>query len=79
MTFDYFRKYFDVWCTEIKNNSDWKMSRCACPAFLKNYKWKHNLGVGIRLRLSTANDNNKVLIGQKRKRGRPGKAKSAVA
>ncbi|CAF3712454.1 unnamed protein product [Rotaria socialis] len=50
-TFNHFKNSFDIWCLEIKNGSDWKTSRCTCPAFLKNYICKHIVGMGIRLKL----------------------------
>lgn len=50
-TFNQFKKSFDIWCLEVKNDSDWKMSTCTCPAFLKNYICKHIVGMAIRLKL----------------------------
>ncbi|CAF3269215.1 unnamed protein product [Rotaria sp. Silwood2] len=78
-TFNQFMKSFDIWCVEIKNDSDWKTSRCTCPAFLKNYICKHIIGMSIRLKLCKPPPAAKnVPIGEKRKRGRPAKARRAL-
>ncbi len=78
-TFNQFQKSFDIWCLEMENNSHWKTSKCNCPAFLKNYICKHVVGMSIRLKyckpLAAAKT---VPIGEKRKRGRPAKAKPAL-
>ena len=76
--FQQFRKSFNFWCLEI-NNNDWQNSICNCPAFLKNYVCKHTIGIGLRLKLCKAPAAAKnVPIGEKRKRGRPARAKKAL-
>lgn len=78
-TFNQFKKSFDIWCLEVKNDSDWKMSTCTCPAFLKNYICKHIVGMAIRLKIWKPPPSAKALpIGEKRKRGRPAKARRAL-
>jgi hypothetical protein len=78
-TFNQFRKSFDIWYLTMQNNSDWKQSICNCPAFLKNYICKHVVRMAIRLKLCKPPSAAKAIpIGQKRKRGRPTKAKAAL-
>jgi hypothetical protein len=78
-TFNQFQKSFDIWCLEMENNSHWKTSKCNCPAFLKNYICKHVVGVSIRLKYCKPPAVAKTVpIGEKRKRGRPAKAKPAL-
>ena len=49
------------------------------PAFLKNYICKHVVGMGIRLKQCKPPAAAKTVpIGEKRKRGRPAKAKTAL-
>ncbi|CAF1030694.1 unnamed protein product [Didymodactylos carnosus] len=64
---------------EMENNSHWKTSKCDCPAFLKNYICKHVAGMSIRLKYCKPPAAAKTVpIGEKRKRGRPAKAKPAL-
>ncbi|CAF4537726.1 unnamed protein product [Didymodactylos carnosus] len=78
-TFNQFQKSFDIWCLEMENNSHWKTSKCNCPAFLKNYICKHVAGMSIRLKYYKPPAAAKTVpIGEKRKRGRPAKAKPAL-
>lgn len=54
-------------------------STCTCPVFLKTLQCKHTLGMLIRLHAVTVPlEAKNVLLGQKRKRGRPTKAKQAL-
>jgi hypothetical protein len=77
--FNQFKKSFDIWCMEFDNNSDWKKSKCNCPAFLKHYICKHIVGIAIRLKYCKPPPAAKTMpIGEKRKRGRPAKAKPAL-
>ncbi|CAF4518163.1 unnamed protein product [Rotaria socialis] len=48
-TFNQFKKSFDIWYLEMKNDPDWKTSKCNRPAFFKNYICKHAVGMTIRL------------------------------
>ncbi|CAF1366121.1 unnamed protein product [Rotaria sordida] len=78
-TFNQFRKSYDIWCMEIENDAHWKTSKCNCPYFLKNYICKHVVGMAIRLKRCKPPPAAKTVpIGQKRKRGRPAKAKAAL-
>lgn len=78
-TFNQFKKSFDIWCMEMENDSDWKTSKCNCPAFFKNYICKHVVGMAIRLKYYKSPAAAKTVpIGEKRKRGRTAKAKPAL-
>ncbi len=78
-TFNQFKKSFHIWCIEVENDSHWKISKCDCPAFLKKYICKHVVGMGIRSKSCKPPPAAKrVPIGEKRKRGRPAKAKPAL-
>ncbi len=62
------------------NASSWKISKCNCPAFLKNYVYKHVVGMAIRLKYCKPSAAAKIVpLGEKRKRGRPAKAKTALS
>lgn len=77
-TFNQFKKSFDIWCLEM-NDSNWKKSKCNCPGFLKNYICKHVVGMAIRLKhCKPPAEAKTVPLGEKRKRGRPSKAKPAL-
>ena len=57
----------------------WRKSKCNCPAFYKNYICKHVVGMAIRLKYCKPPPPAKTVpIGEKRKRGRPAKAKPAL-
>jgi uncharacterized Zn finger protein len=64
---------------ELNNLSDWKKSKCNCPAFFKNYICKHVVGMAIRLKHCKPSAAAKTVpIGDKRKKGRPAKVKRAL-
>ncbi|KAJ8713391.1 hypothetical protein PYW07_013761 [Mythimna separata] len=76
---DYKVQWFSKWRVDLPHNIDWMYGKCNCPAFYKNYMCKHIIGLAIRLKLANPPPEAKnVLIGQKRKRGRPSKAKPAL-
>ncbi|KAL0882531.1 hypothetical protein ABMA27_000993 [Loxostege sticticalis] len=80
-TFDHYKQInFSHWKVIMPKNSDmWADSKCSCPQFAKKYMCKHVLGLAIRLKCVTAPlEAKNIQIGQKRKRGRPIKAKSAL-
>lgn len=53
--------------------------KCSCVDFLKHHKCKHMIGIAARLKYTTIPIEAKsVPLGAKRKRGRPGKTKSAL-
>ena len=65
----------------VKQKHRLKMNgqKCNCPAFLKNYICKHVVGMSIRLKYCKPPAAAKTVpIGEKRKRGRPAKAKPAL-
>lgn len=66
-----------IWKVTIDPDSD--QFRCNCPGFLKGNICKLSLGCEIRLKVSKALSQAKMIpIGQKRKRGRPKLAKAAL-
>lgn len=67
-----------IWTIFIKyDNLD--ESSCTCLYFMKNLTCKHVLGMKIKLNLVTVpNEVKPILVGQKRKRGRPLKTSKAI-
>lgn len=64
---------------ELEKNEEWRKAKCSCPAFLKNYICKHVVGMGIRLKRREPPPAAKTVpTEEKRKRGRPAKAKPAL-
>lgn len=58
---------------------DVKKSSCTCPFFMKNFLCKHSVGMHIRLQLlEVPVEARNIPLGQRRKRGRPQKAKHAL-
>ena len=80
---DYYSKTTAYWRAQLPNDcSDgkWKYGSCNCPAFMKNYLCKHLIGIAIRGNYCKAPKAIKdVFVGQKKKRGRPAKARKALA
>lgn len=78
-TFDNFKQsHFSIWTITI-NEKDISDFHCTCPYYLKKSICKHTLGMQIRLKLVSAPPEAKTIpLGQKRKRGRPAKAKQAL-
>ena len=61
------------------NEKNWKNAKCSCPAYFKNYICKHIIGLAARLKfIVIPNEAKTVPIGEKRKRGRPARAKKAL-
>lgn len=82
-TFDEFKKYeFCVIHTEFDypvSSANWLAGVCDCSKYFKEYVCEHLIGIALRLKLVSAPIEAKnIPIGQKRKRGRPAKAKSAL-
>ena len=77
---DYKKKAFAYWRVVMPTQqSAWINGKCTCPNFFKNYICKHVIGLAIRLKYTTPPAEAKnVPIGQKRKRGRPTKARPAL-
>jgi hypothetical protein len=64
---------------ELEKNEEWRKAKCSCPAFLKNYIYKHIVGMAIRLKHCKPPPAAKTVpIGEKRKRGRPANAKEVL-
>ena len=78
-TFTGFKKSFNIWCLEMANDFNWKNSKCTCPGFLKNFIYKHIVGMAIRLKYCKPSSEAKtVALGEKRRRDRLSKAKAAL-
>lgn len=58
---------------------NWQEGVCDCSSFFKLYMCEHVLGISLRMKFVVAPDEAKALpLGQKRKRGRPARAKAAL-
>jgi uncharacterized Zn finger protein len=61
------------------DETKWIDGQCNCPAFFKKFMCKHIVGLAIRLNYCRPPPAAKnVKIGEKRRRGRPSKAKKAL-
>ena len=59
--------------------SNWKLGKCSCPFYAKNYKCKHLKAISATLRLyAIPPEAKQIQLGQKRKRGAPSKARPAL-
>lgn len=81
--FDSFKKnsfsFYDTTFVYPVKRDNWLNSECDCCNYFKLFICKHILGIAIRLKCITPPAEAKTVpIGQKRKRGRPAKAKSAL-
>lgn len=75
---DYSNDGFSLW-TCIVPNDKWDDGKCDCPDFFKKFICKHLVGMAIRLKLVKPPIEVKTVpLGEKRKRGRPAKAKKAL-
>lgn len=80
-TFDGYKKNaFAYWRVALPTQQTaWVNGKCTCPIFFKNYMCKHIIGLAIRLKyVAPPAQAKSVPIGQKRKRGRPAKARPAL-
>lgn len=79
-TFKEFKERFQLgWETYIQNADEWMNGCCSCPSFMKKFVCKHMVGLAIRLKFLTPPLEAKALpLNQKRRRGRPSKAKKAL-
>jgi hypothetical protein len=69
-----------MWCI-VTEDSNWKLGKCSCPFFSKNYKCKHLIAISSALKLDNCiipQNAKNIPLGQKRKRGAPTKAKKAL-
>lgn len=61
------------------SRENWLSAQCDCGDFFKLFMCRHIIGIGLRMKVITAPAEAKnIPIGQKRKRGRPAKAKRAL-
>lgn len=66
---------FDFPVTE----DNWRLGECNCVNYFKHFVCEHIIGIALRLKCTQAPTEAKTIpIGQKRKRGRPAKAKPAL-
>lgn len=81
-TFDEFKvQHFSKWQISLPlNTEEWKLGgKCDCPTFYKIYMCKHIIGLALRLKHTVLPVGVKnILMGEKRKRGRPSKSKQAL-
>lgn len=81
--FDSFKKnsfsFYDTTFMYPVKRENWLKSECDCADYFKLFFCKHIIGIAIRLKCVVAPAEAKTVpIGQKRKRGRPAKAKPAL-
>lgn len=80
-SFDDFKKQnFSKWLVSLPiETEEWREGKCDCPAFFNFYVCKHVIGLAIRLKhVVPPLEAKNIPIGEKRKRGRPSKAKRAL-
>ncbi len=79
---EYHKIIFSTWHVQFHANSDttnWRKGKCSCPAFQKSYICKHLIGLASRLKILVIPDVAKnLMVGTKRKRGRPALARPAL-
>jgi hypothetical protein len=79
VSFDEYRQTRESMWTVNLSKSSWRTGNCNCPVFLKQGVYKHLIGMAIRLGVAKPPDEAKnIPLEQKRKRGRPSKAKPAL-
>lgn len=83
ISFDEFKSknfaYVRVEFPKPYTKDNWLEGKCTCAQFMKNFICMHVLGVSLRMKFITAPDAARNLpLGQKRKRGRPDLAKTAL-
>lgn len=82
-----FKLESSMWCVVLEE-SDWKLGKCSCPFYGRNWKCKHVLALSSVMKLVDAgnmlvlpteatNGINGTSVGQKRKRGAPTKSQKA--
>lgn len=81
--FDSFKKksfsFYDTTFNYPVKRENWLQGKCDCKDYFKLYICRHIIGIAIRLKCITPPAEAKTVpIGQKRKRGRPAKAKAAL-
>ena len=78
-TFDQLmEKQFGIWKLEVRE-SQLQGTTCSCPHFFKTFTCKHSVGIAIRLgHVKAPPEAKNVPLNQKRKPGRPKKARTAL-
>jgi hypothetical protein len=80
-TFDKFvEEENKMWCVK-PNSLNWKLGKCSCPYYAKNYKCKHLTAISATLHLPGCEiplTAKQIPLGQKRRRGAPSKARQAL-
>lgn len=80
--FDHFKRSLSVIHTKFEypvTPENWAHAICVCPNGFKKYLCEHIVGIALRLNVVAAPAEAKSIpLGQKRKRGRPAKAKKAL-
>lgn len=82
-TFDQFKEksfaFYDTVFISPVTKDNWMKGICDCKEFFKQYICHHIIGISIRLKILTVPlEAKSIPIGEKRKRGRPAKSKSAL-
>lgn len=81
--FEHYKRSLDVVHTKFEypvTGGNWANAVCVCSDGLKKYLCEHIVGIALRLKVIVAPPEAKSIpLGQKRKRGRPAKAKEALA
>lgn len=80
-TFESFNDFKENMFKSIKTflPTDWMKGECSCQEYMKKYICLHIVGMAIRLKLTKVPVEAKnIQIGEKRKPGRPSKAKKAL-
>uniref|UniRef100_A0A914XHK4 SWIM-type domain-containing protein n=1 Tax=Plectus sambesii TaxID=2011161 RepID=A0A914XHK4_9BILA len=74
----YVEMRMSMWAVSIPTEN-WKSGTCSCPPFLKKHKCKHLIAVAATFNLTSIPISAKaIVLGQKKKRGRPAKATKAL-
>lgn len=80
--FEHFKRSLDIVHTKFVypvTGDNWAHASCVCFDGLKKYLCEHIVGISLRLKVITAPPEAKSIpLGQRRKRGRPAKAKGAL-
>jgi hypothetical protein len=80
-SFDQYKtKAFNIWHVKLPmDEAKWLDGQCNCPTFFKKFMCKHVVGLAISLNYCKPPPIAKnIKIGEKRRRGRPFKAKKAL-
>ena len=70
-----------IWSISLNQIDDWRKGTCSCPYHQKNNKCKHLCALSSVMKIEDSiipETAKQIGLGQKRKRGAPGKAKKAL-